>query len=867
MKNQPLLILVFLSILMVSTVNIIQAQNIPDISSINVDELTDAQVMELMNKAVAMGYSEADFFSMASAQGLPQAEIAKLSTRVNQIKSARVSASQASSGIRERKQNELNEVLKKRQQSNDPVTDKPLEERLFGFHIFSNNERLTFEPSLNMPAPKTYVLGPGDELFIDIYGASEQYYEAKINSEGRLLLQNIGPIAVSGLTIEQATQRIKSRLASIYTGMSGPKPNTFLQVSLGSLRSIKVNLVGEIKIPGTYTLSSFASVFNALYLAGGPTVNGSLREIRVFRNNKLVSTVDAYEFIMQGKISHNISLEDQDVIIVNPFLSRVEVKGEVKRPGIFEVKPGESFADLLTYAGGFTDNAYKERINVTRNTASEKIVSDIFSNQFELFTPKGGDVYFVGKILERFQNRVQINGAVFREGNYSITDGLTVSELIKRADGLRGDAYLKRALIVRTQEDLTTQTISFDLGELLKGERQDIILQRDDVLTIPSLYDLREEFYVKITGEVNSGGSFPYSQNMTVEDLVLMAKGLRESASESNIEITRRVKDQNANDISDILLLKINKDLSLTNDDKLITLEPFDHVVVRPNPNFRTERFVKVEGEVFFPGDYAIKNVNEKISDVIRRAGGLNEFAYPKGATLIRYTEFFERDSELLKKHQNLAKVLSKINKEPVDLTESEKMFLERLDQKLFDTSYNFDHEDDMASFAKKERLREITQRNPLLTEVNIRETEAIGINLEEIMKNPESKYDLILEEGDIISIPKQLQTVRLRGRLLYPTTVRFEQGRSMKYFINHAGGFDTRAKRKHTYVVYANGEVARTKNLLFIRSYPSVEPGAEVIVPVKPPRIPLKPGDVLGITTGLATLVLLLTQIDFSGN
>ena len=343
-----------------------------------------------------------------------------------------------------------------------------------------------------------------------------------------------------------------------------------------------------------------------------------------------------------------------------------------------------------------------------------------------------------------------------------------------------------------------------------------------------------------------------------------MAKGLRESASEANIEIARRVKDQNLKDISDIILLKVNKNLSLDEDASNITLQPFDHIIVRPNPNFRTEKFVKVEGEVFFPGDYAIKNVNERISDVIKRAGGLNEFSYAKGATLIRHTEFFEKDSEIDKKRQNLTKVLKRLDYDNVNLTESERMFLDRLDQKLFESDYSSNNESDYASFAKKERLAEITKRNTMFSEVNIRETEAIGINLEEIMKTPGSKYDLILEEGDIISIPKQLQTVRMRGRLLYPTNVRYEGGRSLKYFVNNACGFDSRAKRNRTYVVYANGEVARTKSFMFIKSYPSVEPGAEVIVPTKPPRVPLNTGDIVGISTGLATLLLVITQINF---
>ncbi|HMP99348.1 MAG TPA: SLBB domain-containing protein [Cyclobacteriaceae bacterium] len=852
-------IILFANILNYNTLN---AQTIPDISSISVDELSDNQIVELMNRASAMGYTEDDFINMARGQGMPAAELAKLSKRIKDIQTARVARAQSNIGQRDRKQSDLDVITNRRAEAAQAVNASEIE--IFGLGFFTSAEKLSFEPSLNAPLLKGYVLGPGDELYIDIYGASEQYYEAKIGADGRLLLQNIGPIQLTGLTIEQASQRIKTKLASVYAGMAGSNPNTFVNVSLGNVRTIKVNLVGEVRMPGTYTVSALSNAFNALYLAGGPNTNGTLRAIQVYRNNNLVATIDAYEYLLQGKTSQNVQLQDQDVIIVNPFIARISITGAVKRPGIFEVKGEENFNTLLQYAGGFTDDAYRERISVSRNTDTEKIVSDIFKDQFQLFTTKGGDIYYVGKILDRYQNRVQIKGAVFREGSYAVTDDLTVKELIKRADGLRGDAYLKRALITRTQEDLTTQTLAFDLGALMQGQLSDIKLAKEDILTIASIYDIREEFYVKITGEVNNGGVFPYSENMTVEDLVLLAKGLRESATESNIEIARRIKDQNARDISEIINLKINKDLSLNSTDKTVKLEPFDHVIIRPNPNFKTERLIKVEGEVFFPGEYAIRNVNERISDVVKRAGGLNEFAYPKGATLIRYTEFFERDSELVKKRANLSKVLNRLEQDNIDLTESEKLFLDRLDKKLFSTELS-DADTDYAAFAKRERLLEISQRNALFTDVNIREMETIGINLEEIMKNPGSRYDLILEEGDVLIIPKQLQTVRLRGKLLYPTIVRYEAGKSMKYFINHAGGFETRAKRRQTYVVYANGEVARTRSFLFIKNYPSVEPGAEVIVPAKPPKLPMQSGDILGISTGLATLLLILSQLDFS--
>jgi protein involved in polysaccharide export with SLBB domain len=857
------LLAVFFLLASVGSYQPASSQAIPDFTTVKVDELSDSQIIDLMSRGSSMGYTPDQMIQLAQSQGMPSSEITKLTQRVSKANSVRVTGGSSYPGSQVRGQSDWEKISRPVRDAVEP--ELPLEDRIFGFTLFNNkNPQLTFEPSLNLPTPRNYVIGPGDVLFIDIYGAAEQYFEARVNAEGRLLIANFGPLSVNGLTIEQAAERIKDKLATAYRGMNGSTPNTFLNVSLGSVRTIKVNMVGEVRMPGTYTISSLATVFNALYAAGGVTTDGTLRKIKVFRSNKLIKEVDAYDFLIGGKSEINIRLEDQDVVIVDPYLARVEVKGEVKRPAVFELRGGESFADVLAYAGGFTDQSYKDRVNVTRNTDSEKTVADIFGDQFSLFTAKSGDVFRVGKILNRYANRVQIKGAVFRPGNYSLTDGLTVSELVKRAEGLSGDAHLARAIITRTKSDLSTETISFDLSDLLTEKTEDIALRQEDVVTIFSRYDLKEEYYVTITGEVNQAGNFPYSEGLTVEDLIAQASGLREAASESNIEITRRVKDQNSRDISDILLVGINKDLSLSASGSEIDLEPFDHIVVRRNPNYRVERFIQVDGEVLYPGKYAIRNVNEKISDVVKRAGGLSEFAYPKGATLIRRTDFFENEPELARKIASLQGVKENIELSSQSPTESETLRTEKVEDEVYQKASDLSANEDLSSLAKRERLTEMGLNNPLISGGGDKGTEIIGINLEEIMAKPGSKYDLILEEGDIISIPKQLQTVRLKGRVLYPTTVRYESGKSAKYFINHAGGFDSRAKRNRTYVVYANGEVARTRGLLFIRDYPSVEPGAEVIVPVKPFKIPLKPSEIIGFTSGLATLALLITQIKF---
>lgn len=832
---------------------------IPDLSLMNIEEMSDDQIKQLMTQAKEMGYSTSDLLQMAQSQGVSINELSELKRRMSSLSSNRISEGSQRPGIRVREQTDADLIL----HEDTPPAGLTTENNIFGHALFFNpGIRHTFEPSLNLPTPRNYILGAGDEIYIDIYGASEQYYESTISADGKILLENIGPIAVAGTTVEQATERIKSRLASVYGGIRGNNPNTFVQVSLGSVRTIKVNLAGEVIMPGTYSISSFATVFNLLFAAGGITPNGTLRNIKVYRNSKLISIVDAYDFLVSGISGNNVRLEDQDVVIVEPYSARVEFRGEVKTPAIYELKGDETFQDILQFAGGFTDQAYKEKINVIRNSGSEKMVADIYKDQFELFEPKGGDVYTVGKILDRYANRVQLKGAVFREGNFALTQGLSVKSLISRAEGLKGDAYLERAIIVRTNPDLTTTTISFHLGNLMEGSEPDIELQREDVVNIYSRYDLKEEFYVSVTGEVNKEGVFPYSQNMTVEDILMMARGLRESASESNIEITRRVKDKDSQSISDIILLSVDRELKLSEEENSVVLKPFDHVIVRRNPNFRTERFVQVEGQAFFPGQYAITNVNERISDVIKRAGGLNQFAYPKGASLIRRTEFFNQEPDLAVKLRNLQQVRNKLA-ESLDRSEAESLLLGRIDQEVAQGANGTATDStDPSNFIKTQRLSDITDTNAVVG-VDLKETEIIGINLEEIIKNPGSKYDLILEEGDIISIPKQLQTVRMRGQVLYPTTSRFESGKPLRYYIDRAGGFGNRAKRRSTYVLYANGEIARTHSFLFIKNYPEMEPGAEVIVPVKPPKIPIRPGEIIGITTGLATIAaLVLSQL-----
>ncbi len=833
-------------------------QNI-DLNTIRVDQLSDDQIEELVKRAQDAGLSSTDFLMMAQMRGMPSGEVEKLRSRIEGLsvgssKSRSTNASKRSA----REQIDLNTITKGLMETQELMEEEEADSLIFGSTLFfQKNRKLSFEPSLNQATPKNYILGPGDLIYVDIYGQSEKYYEATVNPEGSILLDNIGLIAVSGKTIEAAEGIIKNRVAAFYTGLSGANPQTFLQVTLGNVKTIKVHILNEVRLPGTFTLSAFSTVFNALYAAGGPSDNGTLRAIQLIRKNKKIAEIDVYDLLINGTANLDVQLQDQDVILVNPYLARVNVIGEVKRPLIFEVTPEDTLEDLIRYAGGFTDLAFKDRISISRISGNQRSISDVFGNQLGLFTLKGGDEIAVGRVLDRFSNRIQIKGAVFRPGTFALTEGLTLTQLIKNADGLKGDAYTQRASILRTKGDLSSEVLEVNLQAVLEGRQADLVLQREDVIRISSIYDVQNERYIQILGEVKRPGTYPYAAGMTPEELILTAGGLQESANLKDIEIARRLEDSDSGTLSDILTTSINPDLSFN--PNAITLEPFDQVIVRKRANFTMQRLVSVEGQVNSPGIFAIQTSVDRISDLVKRAGGVNQFAYTKGATLIRKTEFFNTESEQVRRQKNL-EALRLLLKDDPNNAEAQEELLKRLFRDL--PKEKVEEKDSVANDAKRESLDQIASETPGVA-VKIKETEAVAINLEKILANPGSQEDLVLEEGDILNVPKLLQTVRMRGDVVYPTTLRHELGRGFTYYINGAGGFDRRANRKQTYVVYANGAVKRTKGFLGIRSYPAIEPGAEVIVPSKGPKTPFRVGELVGITTGLATLALVLSQIN----
>ena len=784
MKNNNSYNIGFRSILITFFVLIVfslQGQSLSDIQNLKVDNLSDAQIEQLMKKAEASGLSPNQLETLARERGMPAAEAAKLRERINLLQNSlsNNSNSKDAGGGSRTFQNEQGEDMFDSIRMADPYYDlTPTQKKIFGFKLFHNQD-LDFSPSLNIPTPQSYVIGAGDQLLIDIYGASQQSYDLTVTPEGRVFVPNVGPVQVGGATIEATLARLKTNMSRIYSGLAGSDPNTFLQIRLGNIRSIKVSMVGELTKPGTYILPSFATVFNGLYAAGGPNENGAFRNIQVYRDNRLISSVDIYEFLSKGDQSSNITLQDNDVIIVPPVQARVEILGPVRREGLFEVKQGEYLDDLYIYTGGFTSLAYKDRVTIRRVENNQRKVIDVSSEQFSSFSLKDGDEILIGEALERFSNRVQITGAVNRAGEYSLGDGnLTVKGLIGKADGLKPEAFVTRATLYRTSEDLTLAAESLDLKGILDGSVSDVILKNEDLLFIPSRYDIQEAYYVKISGEIGSPGTYPFAAEMTVGDLILRAGGLLESATNSSIEVARRVRDANSGRLAEISTLMIDSNLELSEEEKRQPLKAFDHVFIRRSPGFEREQLISITGEVVYPGDFAMANANERISDMVSRAGGLSQFAYPKGASLIRRTVYYEGMSEEEITEEMMREIQDNLDpKKNRSQNEAESILFQRLNEKL-------DAIEEKREKEKKEKLRkslfEMEAENDSLNsdaaffQNRAKEQDMIGIDLEYILKNPGSEADLILFEGDILKIPKQLQTVRMIGEVLLPTTARY---------------------------------------------------------------------------------------------
>jgi protein involved in polysaccharide export with SLBB domain len=833
------------------------AQSLSDIGKVKVDMLSDAQLKEMLQRAKDNGLNESQVVTMARERGMPAGEVGKLQQRLAKLKQGARGGQEATSSEGSERTMEGESELSEVPAPPALETLSPYQQKIFGFTLFYNNE-LNFNPSLNIPTPQGYVLGSGDQLLIDVYGASQQSYDLKVSPDGKILVPNIGPISVGGSTVAAASARIKTALTQIYSGLASGISS--MDLRLGNIRTVQVALVGELNRPGNYTLPAFASPFNALFAAGGPNENGSFRHIQVYRDNKLLTEIDVYDFLIKGTHSSSITLRDNDVIIVPPVRTRVELTGPVRREGYFEVKPNENLSNLLSFAGDFKPEAYQDRLTLSRMTGSQMRVEEVSASNFANFVPKDGDSYRIGEILDRYENRVQISGALNRPGTFALTEGMTVGQLIQRAQGLRPDAFVTRATLYRTQADYSLAIVPVDVQGILSGKVADLPLQREDVLVLPSRYELQEEFYVKISGEINSPGAFAYGADMRVGDLILQAGGFTAGAETSRIEIVRRKNSADGSEIAEIIPVTVPTDLSLQ--ENAVTLEPFDHVMVRRNPGFRAEQLVRVEGEVLYPGEYAVTSSNDRISDLLNRAGGFSRFAYPKGATLIRRNEYFQPLTESQQQQQLLESVKNNLPLDSLSRSELNKQLEGRIQKDIQNKvkAKSANPELLQVDLYKKENLEMLNSDESI--EIEVKTTEMIGIDLEVILKNPKGKEDLVLLEGDVLSIPKELQTVRMRGELLFPTSTRFQQGAGFRQYISKAGGFTDRSRKGRAYVVYANGDVSRTQKLLFFPIYPRVAPGAEIIVPQKPVREGMTAQGWIGIGTSLATLGLLINQL-----
>ena len=653
-------------------------------------------------------------------------------------------------------------------------------------------------------------MGPGDEVIIDIWGASENTIRQTISPEGDIQVKDLGPVHLNGMTVKEANQYLQREFSKIYSGIGGNEPNSQIRLTLGDTRTIQVNIMGEVSVPGTYSLSAFSTVFHALYRAGGVNKIGSLRGIKLVRNGKTIENLDVYEFIMKGKMNDDIRLQEGDVIIVNPYESLVEIVGKVKRPMYYEMKPTETVANLLEYAGGFTGDSYKKAIRLIRKSGREHQVFNVDEMDYSVFRLDDGDLVTVDAVLDRFENKVEISGAVYRSGLYQLDGEVnTVKQLIKKAEGLRGDAFLNRVLLDREHEDLSHEIIAIDLNGLLNGTVADISLQKDDHLYIPSVNDLKEEETVSIYGEVLNPGTFLYSDKMTIEDLVVQAGGLREAAATTRVSVTRRIKDPKSTAYSSKLAETFAFDIKdgLVIGDADFYLQPFDMVQIRRSPAYKVQRTVSVSGEVLFSGSYALLKKNERLSNLIKRAGGITPDAYIKGGRLIRRMNDEER----------------------------------RRERDALRMARNGEGKDSIS-----------------VAKLAITETYTVGIDMEKALANPGSDYDVVLREGDVIYIPEFVNTVKISGSVMYPNTVAWEKGAKLKHYINMAGGYGNMAKKKKAYIIYLNGTVVRAKR----GDSKLIQPGCEIVVPSKAEKQHMKFAEILGLSSTTATMAAMVATL-----
>lgn len=685
-------------------------------------------------------------------------------------------------------QDELNTFIPDTTAMLEKLLAEKRKKKVFGRDIF-NNEELTFEPNMNIATPQNYILGPGDAVYIDIYGASQKTIESTVSPDGEVTIEGFGPVQVSGLTVAQANARLRSTLGARYSSSK-------IKLTVGQTRSIMINVMGEVKNPGTYTLPAFATVFHALYMAGGTNDIGTMRNIKVYRNNRLVSVVDIYDYILNGKLTGNVRLADNDVISVGPYDCLVNITGKVKRPMYYEMKRNESVGTLLKYAGGFTGDAYKKSVRIVRKTGREYSVYNVDEFDMSAFHLADEDSVSVDSILPRFSNMVEVKGAVFRPGMYQVGGDInSVKTLIEHADGLREEAFTARAVMHRMKKDRTLEVVPVDVEGILDGTVPDIPIQNNDVLFIPTKQEMMEEQTITIHGEVQYPGIYRYADNETLEDFVLQAGGLKQTASTVKVDVSRRIVNPKALTTDSVIARTYTfalKDGFVIDGTPGFKLMPFDEVYVRKSPGYYKQQNVVVEGEVMFSGTYTLSKKNQRLSDLIKSAGGVNDRGYIAGARLERKVNESER--------ARMEAVLKKAKEE------AEQMEIE----------------------AAKENKKIDLKDSEKIKKFEIPEFYSVGIELDKALANPGCDADIVLREGDKIIVPQYNGTVKINGAVMYPNTVGFQKGKKAKYYINQAGGFSEKAKKSQTYIVYMNGTIAK------VSQNAKPKPGCEIVVPEK---------------------------------
>lgn len=759
--------------------------------------MTDQQVLEYAKDGVKQGKDQRTIATELARRGVTreQAERVKklYEQQTNTDSNNLTGTAKAEARLREQVQEDNSTMLDEKPQAQEVAQ----QDAVFGRNIF-NTRNLTFEPNVNIATPPNYRLGPGDEVVIDIWGASQNTIRQQISPDGTINLEQLGPVFLSGMTVDRAQQYLTDELRKIYSDQSNQ-----IRVTLGNTRTIQINVMGEVVQPGTYALSAFSTVFHALYRAGGVSNIGSLRNVKVSRGGKIVATVDVYQFIMQGKTRDDIRLEEGDVIIVPAYDALVQITGNVKRPMRYEMKKDETLSTLLKYAGGFTSDAYTKSLRIVRQNGKEYQVNTVDDTDYSVCKMHDGDVVTAEAILDRFTNKLEVRGAVYRPGIYELGGKLnTVRELVEKADGLMADAFTGRAVLYRERENKTREVKQIDIRAIMDGTQPDIPLQKNDVLYIPSIHDLEDLGNVQIFGEVAHPGDYPYADNMTLEDLVITAGGLRESASVVRVDVARRIKDPKSTESSATIGQTFSfglKDGFVVDGEPGFTLQPYDQVFVRRSPGYSAQQNVTVNGEVLYGGTYALTSKSERISSIIAKAGGATPFAYVKGAKLTRVA-----NEEEIKRMQDVVNLLRR-----------------QVSEEMMDS-----------------------------LGITVQRTFTVGIDLEAALANPGSDADIVLREGDVISVPEYNNTVKIDGAVMMPNTVSFKKGESVKYYISQAGGYGQNAKKSKKFIIYMNGQIAEVKG----SGKSQIEPGCEIIVPSKRKK-QINIGNVIGLASSITSL------------